>query len=494
MHIQAYNKKGFPKDEDVFHNTEGFVVRHGDVKPPEDMRGGDLQLGCCPTSVRNVCVASLRAESEAAAKVYQQALASLTGCADFWGKVKCNKVEALLMIRISDSSGVVSSHFALMVRAWFSPKWHLWAICEAIGSVVDFPYTIQLAEEHGRLCPGTAIPKIRTTAELAKQIAMATVGGQYELFELDYHMPSDTDHLLTMVVQGMTPMGTRVAKPQTRNRALQELRSALGGVGDQGDLVALGARRGGARPVPKGRGIGRGGRPSRGRPQAQGAARGEQENVAELVDRELSDNAPALDNEDGGGAEVALAGEVEQDPFDDLGPDDVLEVVTAYKDFVDGDDDGAPAAATGVLSDDAGCDAIAPVVADDGVAEMANPAASSHEQASATGAAAAAGSNEAPPPPPPQPEQRRRIKGPSGLGYFRDLAADRDIARISEVFTNNSVSVTCSTQSKCRVAMAEWKLPSREDLVAWVANAQPVLRAESAAQKKEKATKPHGCS
>lgn len=220
MHIQAYNKKGVPKDEDVFLNTEGFVVRHGDVKPPEDMRGGDLQLGCCQTSVRNVCVASLRAESEAAAKVYQQALASLTGCADFWGKVKCNKVEALLMIRISDSSGVVSSHFALMVRAWFSPKWHLWAICEAIGSVVDFPYTIQLAEEHGRLCPGTAIPKIRTTAELAKQKAMATVGGQYELFELDYHMPSDADHLLTMVVQGMTPMGTRVAKPQTRNRAL----------------------------------------------------------------------------------------------------------------------------------------------------------------------------------------------------------------------------------------------------------------------------------
>ena len=82
------------------------------------------------------------------------------------------------------------------------------------------------------------------------------------------------------------------------------------------------------------------------------------------------------------------------------------------------------------------------------------------------------------PPAPPIPAERR-IRGPSQLGYFYDVARCRHVCRISNTFSN-SVKISCYLHEKCKVTLPEWRLPSRRHLQLWAASVDTAAETSAA--------------
>ena len=77
------------------------------------------------------------------------------------------------------------------------------------------------------------------------------------------------------------------------------------------------------------------------------------------------------------------------------------------------------------------------------------------------------------------------VVGPTRLGYFKETATGRDVGRVTDGFNGSSIGVRCNAHG-CSIPMAEWKLPSRAQLIAWVSVPRPAADAskeERAAQK-----------
>ena len=85
------------------------------------------------------------------------------------------------------------------------------------------------------------------------------------------------------------------------------------------------------------------------------------------------------------------------------------------------------------------------------------------------------------PPLPAPPLPAGHIVGPSQLGYMYDTKLNRKAARLTDVW-NSSVACKCYRHG-CSVSIAEWKLPSLDDLRRW-ASVEPLPAGATEQQKK----------
>ena len=351
--------------------------------------------------------------------------------------------------------------FALLCRAWYRPKWQLWNLAELLGDSMEVPFVVQLMGEPMGVCPGAIGPATRTTEQLAELIARKSLGGDFELHELVYRMPEDVEHLLTMEVGGVRPLDARPRKAAPQNDALSELRG-------------LDRRGRGSGPSQRGRGQagGRGGRAGRGRAglagrAAPGPAVGEQAHADATPNDGLVGALPdllALPPAVVGGDETAV------DPFEDMDEADVLEVLAAHQGYVNGaEEEGAEPVAVDMQPEV--LEALQ-AMEESGAGEASSDGGHlPHPEASLAEATPAAPPAQQDPPIPPAPAPVPvEIVGPCAQGYFRHRGQPQHIARITGVF-NNSVTVRCYRHSKCSICVAEWKLPSRSDLLDWIQQA-----------------------
>lgn len=486
-HLKAFRKKGWPSHENIFKETEGFVIRHADAKANDELSGGSLQVSCCSSSVRNVCRFRLMQSGAELLEMHEHVARTLSFCADKWGKARSNVVRAVLMIETQVPSGPIKHRFALLVRAWFSPKYQLWALCGPTSDAASPPFVLRLMEEPCRVCPRLLGPMVRTGDELAELVARDALGGSFALNEVRYKICEDTDHLRDMLVDGWELIDTSgVAQRRApTNRPLQELRNLSAptsqGDGEQRALEAWARGRGsrggrGRRAGNRGRGAGRR------TPRAKGS-----EGAADMLEDAPIPHADAA-REDGPPPPVC-PDEVEDDIIDDMDAEDIMEVALAFEGELqaqdkEGCDDEEGAHTSEVMK------ALQSVPLAEGEVSQSSGNAHGVEPLETRATGHRVVEDEEPPPavPAQAPHPFAIIAGPSAGGYFIDRRTNRHCARISPVF-NSSVSVKCYVHSKCQVAMAEWKLPSREELARWALDA--VLPESAAPEEREQATQAH---
>lgn len=318
------------------------------------------------------------------------------------------------------------------------------------------------------MCPGVAIPKIRTTAELAKDIASASPGGSYELYELSHDLDCNAPHLLAVVVRGMSPIQGSNAQKSMQNKALLELRKLSAPSGPAMDEASALVASSGALRAATPRGKGRA-REQGHRVEAQAALpdipAGADVNDRGVAEQSLLMPGPEVDSllvDEGGGAA--------DDPFSDMDPSDIMEVIEAHQIYLSAPDAAAEASPE-ELADPEADTVLANFVAGDAepTEEIAPGQSSSSDvpiapaDASARAVAAPAATAATAP--------RLAVLGPSKLGYSHDPRSGKHVARISPVF-NKSVSVKCDVHPRCQVAMVEWKLSPLAELREWVMEAQ----------------------
>lgn len=463
-----------------------MVVRYGDVKDPCEFLGRGLQFGCCATSVHNVCKSALQRESQELSTLHNEVMGVLNSQADQWGKDRCNSVSVLVLAECSAPDGSTSRHIGLLARAWFKPKFQLWAVCDVDGDAIDFPWLVRLLQEPCRLCPGASAPMVRTTAQFAEAIARSSLGGRWEIFELGYQLPAEAPHLLTMMVDRKALLPRRTPRrPQAASRAMLDLRSAML---EPGDAAFPSAGRD-AMAARGARGRGRGSR--RGAGRGAGAAR-----RAPMAPLSGLSEAPVADPSvfAGSGADTldfaAIVDEIPVDPFDGFDPADVAEMLE--------DQLRPPAAGTrpssaqepdaqqGLTDDEAAatleeCGALL-----DGGSGVASQIELEETRPSLPEGPLAEASSSRAAPAGTGPARDACIVGPSATGYFRDTRSDRSVARITGVF-GTSVSMKCYLHAKCSVAMAEWKLPAAADIRRWIADAEPIAPTDTDSMKADKA-------
>lgn len=473
-----------PDDATVFKDASSFVVRFSDVMQSGDMRGQGLQFACCGSSVNKVCKASIAAESEALATLHRDVTRALNNHADTWGKQRCNAVEVLLLAECQDAAGAITHHIALMARAWFNPKWQLWCLCEVEGehSAAQVPFVAKLANEFSKVCPEVSIPKVRTTEQFALVIARSALNGHWSLAELQYTLPTDAPHLLSMVVNGRQALATASSgRRAPANIALKEFRSMLADAGGQR-----------AEPTSfpqRGRG-GRGKRPSRRQAESDAQAGASQPRPPPLAEMAVGSAI------DGPTSAMWAPDQMEVDTLEGLDADDLAEALECLDGDLCADDDGpdgdlpnaqgtAPMVATEAgLSDADAAVAIAEAASaltglegvDDGAIERTSPPTSSADGAPVAAQEAAPAS---------ESDAASNIVGPGEMGYFRDQLTNKSVARITGVY-GTSVSVKCYLHAQCSVSMAEWKLPSVRELRTWVAQAELILPTDSPAERQRK--------
>lgn len=457
------------------------MVRHHEVKLPDELGGQGLQTSCCGASIHPVCKVGMAAEGPEMLRLHTRATKSLNMCVDRWGKDRSNSVRMLLMAEGTNEVGQVSRQWALLTRAWFSPKWQLWSLCQADGAdapVLRLPCVVRLGCEPTRLCPKQLSPTIRTGDELATAIARGSLGGDFQFFEVSYTMPADEPTLLTMLVTKLEAIDlSALSKRPQRNQPLSDLRA----LGQQAPAFARGrgSKRTRATAVPKNL-------PSDGRPPLVDAPSGIASHGSRLEDIATVGPAASADMEPQpliGGDEVPI------DAFDGFEADDLEEIIAAHVDYIDKGDrlesEGLEALGAeesqpmghehdllAVVSDivpGASGDADLP----EGVGQADGQLSERRVEASSSSVVGAEAAEPMVVQPPLQADDPLAVvKGPSSGGYFRHSLSERAIGRISPVF-NKSVSVKCYAHAKCQVAMAEWKLPSRAVLAKWLLEALP---------------------
>ena len=84
------------------------------------------------------------------------------------------------------------------------------------------------------------------------------------------------------------------------------------------------------------------------------------------------------------------------------------------------------------------------------------------------------------PPPPPPP-----IEGPCKYGYYRCSLTREKMMRKSGPLSGNSMAIQCyrGHGSRCSVAMADWKVPTDDELKTWILSTRAALPEETAASK-----------
>lgn len=464
--------------------SDEFIVRHSDAMDAGAMRGGALQVSCCAASVRNCCKAKLGAEDGRLVSLQADIAQSINRCADKWGKTKCNSVSVLLESKCAPSSGPPVHLYAVCARAWFNPKYQLWCYCQVVdGSSDAFPFTLRLVSEGTRINPEAMTIKVRTTDELAADIARASLGGTFGLSEMEYAMPEGATDLMSMIVTARKAINL-VTLRAPANRALQELRALTSAPGADGRAGAGGmeVRRAVAAARSKAD-RGNQGQHKRGGKETAPARPTEPGEPPEGVAAQSS----AREGSEGGAIDAPLivgSDEVQVDPFEDFGAEDMAEIVDGHRFFLE--DDGADGDADAWPARDAQDPAIVEAVAamgagneqdetpiDDGGGSDAEMAVGEVQgegpELGASASPDATMSYEPHAEPIVAPPPLELITGPSGAGYFHDRRSRRHCAHISATF-NNSVSIKCTAHKNCRTAMAEWKLPSRQDIVLWILN------------------------
>lgn len=349
--------------------------------------------------------------------------------------------------------------FALLARAYCSPKFQLWCLCEELKASdgnpdsLQFPVEIRIHSAPVLVCPASLRCNIATSDELATTVARASLAGVWSAWEMEYKLSGD-DHLLGMIVSGKGDELPRTAprgRGAPRNTDLTALREAL----REDDLV-----------MPK-------------RPKAK--ARQRHSATGEVEGRGRRRGGGERGNSSGGGrpggaaqaqgAEAAGELEAQDGALDEMPPFQVV-------DLDDPIDQAEVLEAAGWLGapDGAGAAPIPPAQ-DESEQEQVDVAPGEPDEPDGQGEPAlvahvVGGVAEDAPYGPPTPLESGLIRGPGPLGYFEDRTG-RSMLRVTEKF-KTSVGVKCLQHlGKCTLAMAKWRLPSRMALAALALNATP---------------------
>lgn len=419
---QAFCKSGFPPDSKVFTKDPATIVRKEHCGGPDGMRGKEMQVSCCLTNPRNVCQAELREKGLA---VQQEAMhRMLVRLADHVGKTRSNAAEVLALFEFRGHR----RHFGLLTKGIFSPKVQMWAVLDwsadneqwADEADIRCPFNLVLTCTESRLCKGMTIPHIITSDELATKFAEE--GGPCKVALLDFEEPLGAADLLKLVVIGREDKDFSAPLGRSaapRNAALADLRDLRSASG--GNFAESVAGAGGQL----------GGRRAAPKQRAAGTS------------SSLGSHSPALP----GGLPAALP---EHQPIEDGGIDALS----------DGHGD------VGDLSDS-------------DVAEMLSASGpEAEDEETEAGAAISARSSVTEGPLVPE-----LITGPSPLGYYRNTALGRDVARVSGPFSGSSMAVRCFLHPKCTLAITAWKLPSPEKLKEWILSVRAPAGDDNAAIK-----------
>lgn len=99
-------------------------MRHRDALDPEALRGHAIHFDGCAGMARNLCKEQLRRGGVELADLVDNIHRALCAWSDAWGNEAANSVTKLVMIEASEG-GVVTRTFALLARAYYSPKFQL---------------------------------------------------------------------------------------------------------------------------------------------------------------------------------------------------------------------------------------------------------------------------------------------------------------------------------------------------------------------------------
>lgn len=417
---QAFEQDGVPSNDEMKKRGESFIIRHGDTIPAHCLRGQCVNCSCCAASARNVCRQGLASKPAGLQATHSTLVKAMEHWADDWGKEECNHVKKLVMFHLADLDGARCVRmFALMSRAFMSPKFSLWTVCSwaatnsahVASADLTFPFTLEIQSVPSRVCPALAIAPICTSDELALKAAEC-MAGDWSANELVYNLCEDEPHLRSMVVTGLGP-ALAMAKPKrTRmvNNDLQNLRDAL-------------REAAGPRVEPAGRSDRRRARRPRGAGDNGAAREGPAHRRGRL---------------DSVGVEQPI--DIAMGAIDEIAHDEELDVLI----------ENAEEVAQVVDAMEEG-DQLENEPVEEGDADEADERLQVEETA---------------------PEPHSFIDGPDSLGYCKDVRTGRSVMRVTPVF-KGSVGVRCYVhKGTCTLAIAEWKLPSVMELRKWVAQAE----------------------
>lgn len=448
---QAHQKRGYPKDKEVFDKDPHTIIRPSTCCDPSDLKGGGLNTGSCQLNLRNICKNQLRDESDSLFVAQEDIHSALVRLTDHVGAVASRRSEVVVMFKTSEEP--FTRRFALLAFGVFSPKVQMWCLAtwsddnlqRPDGAIVDYPFKLSLSSRPCRVSPATLVPHLLTSDELALDLARSR--NMWEYYLLDTELPGDEPHLRTMIVKGGARhmFDREVTKPKSsRNRDLEDARS----VASRAGRISL--DRAARRALSRGKGLsGRGG-------AARGRGRGRN-----------TEHPPALQPPSSSGREGA-------DATNDKAPLALQESPVAIDDLPtgEGDFDGIAIADLEEV-----VDALMAEGDDDHIVEIVGGA------EEPIGVIETAASEPAATTPAPPGLGQPLVVGPSKYGYFRHTLWDRDICRISGPFNNSSMAVKCYLHPKCTLAIAASRMPSVEHIKEWALAVRRPEPGESSAAK-----------
>lgn len=454
VQTKAYNQRGFPNDSQIREDSAKSVIRYTDVLAAEDLRGSDLRFEGCRGQARNVCKRQLQNESLEIARMVEVAHRAMVVWADRWGKTLSNSVSKLVMIE-AKAHGRVARLFGLLARAYYSPKFSLWCLCDwgkdnstsVCSDLLEYPFVVRICSAPCLVCPNVQRCHIISSDEFALLVARSVGAAEWTAWELQYRL-ADEESLTGMVVSGKgqelpmrAPVARAVANPE---------------------LAVLKDMQRGSEPMPPAR-------PSNTTSTHKVPSGAGHSKLGH--DQQAASPPPALDSGIPEAADDEAIGVDEMPRFQvsDLDPQDALEVMEA-------------AGLVGVVVEGMGPvegERVGHAAQDSDIEEVSGDEAAD-DRAHVVGVALGAPAT-APAAGPPSPLVR--VQGPSELGYFLDSEAQRPLLRITPEF-NRSVGVKCFVHpGKCTLAVASWKIPSRVALVAWALNAEPFPEGATTSEK-----------
>jgi hypothetical protein len=433
------------KQGSTVEESKGYIVRCSDVVDVCDLRGSGLQLHGCSQRPRNICRRTFADDPDLGSR-HDRMHELLCSWTRRWTKAVCNSVTKLVLFETLSAIGIVRT-FALLARAIFQPLHSIWFWCEAApltslaNPELPLPLEVYIGAARCMLCPAVVTGATATSDEVALQIVRH--GPLQAAWLLDYTIIPARD-LLGMLVSGKQALPLEKPQGRTTNSGLRDLKSAL--------PSAFGASRG------RGRGRGRAGRGA----DALSEGSRPRAHIRRTGRLDIADpDCPAF-------VDGVVGDEAVETMLAEHAPEDVFEIVEAC--------------CPGLMdpSELEGCP-VDEIVSDTDLSSPAMPpSAASSSSGPAVHIAASSSSGPAVPPPPmplpvpptPVVVPTPGVVGPTGLGYFVTGALPiRSVCRITGVF-GASTSIRCYLHPKCCVAFAEWKLPSSEDIKAWIASAE----------------------
>lgn len=430
MYMARLAAKGYASKEEVYKPKQGFVIHEADTKPEDQIGGQGYKLGGCHASYEGFCRKGL---GDGVERTLNQILGYLNKLCDRLTKSVVAKAETLLMFEC-EVGGVVLRKFAFLVWASFSPKFQLFAMCEcaernAIANDAEqlvYPFEVDIVFEQCKVTSSGEAMTTRTSGQLA--LMLADLGQVWLVPELKYQVP-DRESLVPSEVMGIAkgpdqvsgdgiPVATR-RQPLSTDPIAQQLRRRF-----RGDPVEVGQQ------------------------AAMTARDNSTRRLASLVAPPPLQDAPAL--------------------VDDVDPECIAEhdMLCESAELLDEVLEAAAEPEGGEL--DIGCDEPEALVGDDAAPVGAEPLQTALE--GAVGGDVASEPAEAPQSPPLAPLP---IVGPDSGGYFK--RGGKIVGRLTAAF-GKSRAIRCYEHSRCSLAISMHKVPSNDQIIQWLSQAEPAER------------------